>query len=91
MDNIITLNNEFGKEVQFEFLDLILLEDTEYVVLLPVGDDEEIGEGVILQTEMYDEETGEATYVGVDDEFILTEVYGIFMKRHKDEYDFVEV
>lgn len=91
MDNIITLNNEFGKEVQFEFLDLILLEDTEYVVLLPVGDDEEIGEVVILQTEMYDEETGEETYVGVDDEFVLTEAYGIFMERHKDEYDFVEV
>lgn len=30
MDNIITLNNEFGEEVQFEFLDLVVYEDNEY-------------------------------------------------------------
>ena len=91
MDNIITLNNEFGEEVKFEFLDLIRHEDAEYVVLLPVGDDEEIGEVVILQLETCDEEADEETFIGVNDEFVLTEVYSIFMERHKDEYDFMEV
>ena len=36
LDNIITLNDEDGNEVKFEFLDLIELEDEQYVVLLPV-------------------------------------------------------
>ena len=40
LDNIIILNDEDGNEVQFEFLDLIELDGEEYVVLLPVEDDE---------------------------------------------------
>ena len=86
-DNIITLHNEFGEDVHFEFLDLVMYKDAEYVVLLPVGDDKEVGEVVILQLETCDEETDEEPYIGVDDELVLTEVYGIFIERHKDEYD----
>ena len=32
LDNIIILNNENGEEVKFEFLDLIELDDEQYVV-----------------------------------------------------------
>lgn len=35
-DNIITLNDENGNEVEFEFLDLIPYRQNEYVVLLPI-------------------------------------------------------
>lgn len=91
MDNIITLNNEFGEEVRFEFLDLILFEGTEYVVLLPVENTAEVGEVVILQLETCDEKADEETFIGVNDEFVLAEVYSIFMERHKDEYDFMEM
>ena len=41
LDNIIVLNDENGEEVPFEFLDLIELEGEEYVVLLPVEEDED--------------------------------------------------
>ena len=52
LDNIIVLNDENGEEVSFEFLDLIELEWEEYVVLLPVEEDEEdAGEVVILKVE----------------------------------------
>lgn len=34
--NIITLTDEDGTDKDFEFLDLIDLDDKEYVVLLPV-------------------------------------------------------
>ena len=34
-DNIVILNDEEGKENKFEFLDLIELDNEEYVVLLP--------------------------------------------------------
>lgn len=90
MDNIITLNNELGEEVQFEFLDLIVFEDAEYVVLLPVGDDEDVGEVVILQLESSDEDAEEETYIGVSEEETLFSIYSIFKERHKDEYNFME-
>ena len=45
-DNIITLNDENGNEVEFEFLDLIPYRQNEYVVLLPIGDSD--GQVVIL-------------------------------------------
>ena len=50
LDNIIVLNDEDGNEVKFEFLDLIELEDEQYVVLLPVLEEgeEDDGEVVIL-------------------------------------------
>ena len=32
LDNIVVLNDEEGNEVQFEFLDLVELDDEEYVV-----------------------------------------------------------
>ena len=41
LDNIIVLNDEQGNEVQFEFLDLVELDNEEYVVLLPVTDEGE--------------------------------------------------
>ena len=50
-NNIIVLNDEDGKEVKFEFLDLVELDNEEYVVLLPVeaeGEDSD-GEVVILK------------------------------------------
>ena len=41
LDNIIILNDEEGNEIQFEFLDLIEYNSEEYVVLLPVDEDED--------------------------------------------------
>ena len=38
--NIITLTDEDGTDKDFEFLDLIDLDDKEYVVLLPVENEE---------------------------------------------------
>ena len=65
-DNIITLNDENGNEVEFEFLDLIPYRQNEYVVLLPIGDSD--GQVVILQLKEIDDETEE--YVGVENEFV---------------------
>ena len=72
-DNIVVLNDEEGNEVQFEFLDLVELDDEEYVVLLPVTEEgeEEEGEVVILKLEDTDEDSEEESYVGVEDEEIL--------------------
>lgn len=92
LDNIIRLNDEDGNEVQFEFLDLVELDNEEYVVLLPVTDEgeEEEGEVVILKLEDTDDETEEESYVGVEDEEILNKVFSIFKEKYKDEFNFVD-
>ena len=91
-DNIVVLNDEEGNEGQFEFLDLVELDDEEYVVLLPVTEEgeEEEGEVVILKLEDTDEDSEEESYVGVEDEEILNKVFEIFKEKYKDEFNFVD-
>ena len=91
-DNVIVLNDEDGNEVNFEFLDLIELDNEEYVVLLPMSDEgEEVeGEVVILKVEDTDEESEEESYVSVDDEDTLNKVFEIFKDKFKDEFNFVD-
>ncbi len=90
-DNIIVLNDEDGKEVKFEFLDLVELDNEEYVVLLPVEetDGDEPGEVVILKIEDTDSED-EESYVGVEDDEVLSKVFEIFKDKFKDEFNFVD-
>ena len=92
LDNIIRLNDEDGNEVQFEFLDLVELDNEEYVVLLPVTDEgeEEEGEVVILKLEDTDDESEEESYIGIKDEEILNKVFSIFKEKYKDEFNFVD-
>ena len=92
LDNIVILNDENGNEVRFEFLDLVELDDEEYVVLLPIAEEgeEEEGEAVILKVEDVDEESDEESYVSVDDEDTLNRVFEIFKEKFKDDFDFVD-
>jgi uncharacterized protein YrzB (UPF0473 family) len=92
LDNIIILNDEEGNEVKFEFLDLVELDEEEYVVLLPVSEEgeEDEGEVVILKLEDTDEDSEEESYVGVEDEEILNKVFAIFKEKYKDEFNFVD-
>ena len=93
LDNIVILNDENGNEVKFEFLDIVELDDEEYVVLLPVSEEgeEEEGEVVILKIEDTDDENSEEeSYVSIDDEEILNKVFDIFKEKFKDNFDFVD-
>jgi len=89
-ENIIVLTDEDGVDVEFEFCASVMYEGNEYVVLLPVEDDD--GEVVILQV-LEDEnaaEDDEATYVGVEDESVLQAVFDLFKEQAGDEFDFEE-
>ena len=91
LDNIVILNDEDGNEVKFEFLDLIELDDEEYVVLLPIVEDEDVeGEVVILKVEDTDENSDEESYISVEDEDVLNKVFEIFKEKFKDDFDFVD-
>ena len=83
-ESILTLTDENGDELRFEYLDCIELEGVEYLVLMP----EESNEIVILQIEPVDEEN--ENYNAVEDEAVLDAVYGIFKERYKDILTFAE-
>ena len=79
---ILTLTDENGQDVNFEYLDCIEYEGTEYLVLMPEGEDEI----VIMEVEPVDEEN--ENYLAVEDEAVLDAVYGIFKEKFKDVLTF---
>ena len=84
--DIIVLKDEEGRDVRFEFLDLLEYDGEEYVILMQEDDDS--GEVVILRLEGEDEE-GE-DYVAVEDEETLDQVYELFRQKHRDDYHFID-
>ena len=82
-DNLFVLNDEDGNEIKFEFLDLIELENENYVVLYPIENENE--EVVILKVQETEGDLDE--YLSVDEK-TLQAVYAIFKEKFKDVYDF---
>ena len=80
--SILTLTDENGEEINFEYLDCIQYEDKEYLVLLP----EESDEIVILEVQPVDEE--HENYIAVESEATLDAVYEIFKTRYQDVLQF---
>lgn len=76
--SILTLTDENGQDVDFEYLDCIEYQGTEYLVLMPEGEDEI----VIMEIEPVDEEN--ENYLAVEDESVLDAVYAIFKEKFKD-------
>ena len=81
-ESILTLTDENGDELNFEYLDCIEYEGTEYLVLMP----EDSNEIVILEVQPVDEEN--ENYVAVESEDTLDAVYQIFKERYKDVLEF---
>ena len=79
-DSIITLTDENGTDVDFLMLDVVEYLGGDYLVLLPLGDedDEDLEDLIILKAETTDE--GEQ-YEGVEDQAILDAVFAIFQQQ----------
>ncbi len=77
---LLTLTDENGNEVKFEYLDVIEHEGVEYLYLLPA--DVEDTEVVILQIEPVDEEN--ENYLAIEDEALLDTLYDLFKEKYKD-------
>ena len=85
-ESILTLTDENGVDAQFEYMDCIEYQGTEYLILMPLeGEEAEI---VILAIEPVDEEN--ENYLAVEDEAVLEAVYGIFKERYKDILSFAD-
>ena len=85
-ESILTLTDDNGEDMDFEYLDCIEYQGTEYLVLMPA--DEGSNEIVILAIEPVDEEN--ENYLAVEDEAVLDAVYGIFKERYKDVLEFAD-
>lgn len=82
---LITLEDEEGNEVEFEFLDVVEYEGEEYIVL--IENDEDADEVVILKINAIDEETEE--YASIEDEELLEKLFEIFKKKYEGDINFV--
>ena len=78
--SILTLTDENGNDVDFEYMDCIEYQGKEYLVLMPA--EEGSDEIVILEIEPVDEEN--ENYLAVSDEAVLEAVYAIFKERYAD-------
>lgn len=82
--SVLSLTDENGQEVEFEYLDCIEYLGKEYLVLMPIED--QSTEIIILEVEPVDEEN--ENYLSVQDEDILNAVYGIFKEKYEDVLTF---
>ena len=82
--SILTLTDENGEDVDFEYLDCMTYQGKEYLVLMPA--DEAETQIVILEVEPVDDEN--ENYLAVDDEAVLDAVYGMFKEKYKDVLTF---
>ncbi len=91
-DDIVVLIDENGDEVEFEHLDTIEMNGNEYVVLIPLDeepeDDQEEEEVVILKVEH--NEDGDDSFVTIEDDDELDEVFEEFKSRMEEEFDYDE-
>lgn len=83
---ILTLTDENGQDVDFDYLDCLEYQGKEYLVLAPLEDEE--GQIVILEIEPIDQEN--ENYLTVEDEETLDAVYGLFKEKYKDILTFEE-
>ena len=85
-ESILTLTDENGVDAQFEYMDCIEYQGTEYLILMPLeGEEAEI---VILAIEPVDDEN--ENYLAVEDEAVLDAVYAIFKERYQDVLNFAD-
>ena len=82
--SILTLTDENGNDVNFEYLDCIEYQGKEYLVLMP--EEEDSNELIILEVEPVDEEM--ENYLAVEDEALLATIFEIFKEKFKDVLEF---
>ena len=86
--DLVTLTDEEGNAVDFEFLATYECQDKEYAVLLPL--DESDNELVILEVVENQDDEEELLYNNVEDENVLRIVFEMFKEEFKDEFNFAD-
>ena len=89
-DNIVTLIDEDGSEVQLEHLDTLEISGGKYVFFVPASEaadeDDDAEEVVVFRVEA--DENGEEVLAMVDDEDEIDRAYDEFKKKNADVFEF---
>ena len=83
-DRIVTLTDEDGNEIDFEFLDTVEYNGAEYGVFLPCDDEE--GLVTILKFDSTEDDDTDS-FSEVESEDVLQAVFDLFMEKNPDMAD----
>jgi len=83
--DVVVLTDDDGNDVEFEWLDTVEYNGNQYIVVIPT--DEEAEDVVILRMERNDEEE---TFVGLENETEVNEVFDVFKEKNKENYEFID-
>lgn len=75
-DSIITLTDDNGNDVDFLLLDVVEYNAEDYLVLLPLEDEEDEEDNVLILK--VERNGNEETYNGIEDEAVLNAVFDLF-------------
>ncbi len=87
--DLVTVEDENGKEHSFEIADAIETDEARYVALIPVYDDKTdilSGDGELIILEVV-EENGNEILAPIEDEETFDEIAEIFEERLEDLYE----
>ena len=90
-DAVVVLVDNEGKESEFKYLDTVEMDDKEYVVLLPIEQDEkddDTEEVLILRVDH--NENGEDIFSSVDNDEELNSVFEKFKLQVENQFEFAE-
>jgi uncharacterized protein YrzB (UPF0473 family) len=87
-DDIVILVDENGDEVEFEHIDTIEMNGNEYVVLAALEEEEseEKDEEEVVILKIEHSEDGEDSFVTIDDDDELDDVFEEFQARMEEEF-----
>jgi len=82
--DIFTLVDSEENEIDYELLDVVPFEGSEYAVLLPMDDDSDEKAVTILKLLAGADDDVEDTLEGIEDERVLQEVFRLFRERNTE-------
>ena len=86
VNQVITLVDDNGNEIDFFFLDVIEDDGKEYAALIPVDESEDGDEVTILEAKRNAD--GEFDdMIGISDEAVLNAVFELFIKNYNEDED----
>ena len=86
VNQVITLVDDNGNEIDFFFLDVIEYDGKEYAALIPVDESEDGDEVTILEAKRNAD--GEFDdMIGISDEAVLNAVFELFIKNYHEDED----
>ena len=87
---ILEFEDENGNVEKYEFLDVIPYKGTDYAVLLPVTENEDEAVNVYIFEIVEELDSDTDTYLGIDDQRVIDEVYRLFLEAHGDEFNLTD-